>query len=172
MNKPSFFLPFLFLVLPGILHAEAEKMLLKGRVRIESQKGELDGATLSAEFSSSVLMTQDDFRLKCDHLKLAFSKDGGRGELSSFTATGNVECLQPSRQLRAVCDRLNYEKLDACLHAQGDERAYLRWGNNYLEAPEVLLWLQDERMEAKGGISLDVDPDSLGSAPEGPASAK
>jgi lipopolysaccharide transport protein LptA len=117
--------------------------------------------TKEASFSTNVDLKLDDFRLRCDELKISYLESDGKTHVKTLNAQGNVICEQASRQLKAWSDRLTYDRDSHQLVFSSEEKTKVDQGENHLEAVTIRIDLESGEAFAEGGGSIEVNLDEI-----------
>ena len=116
-----------------------------------------------ATFSNNVDIKLDDFRLRCDYLRLTYSekKAGKSAEIESLEARGHVLCNDKIRGIEAKSDRLDYEKSKGHLVFSSDNRTEVTKDKSQMSAKTIRVNLDSGEILVDGAGRLEIDLQGL-----------
>ena len=116
-----------------------------------------------ATFSNNVDIKLDDFRLRCDQLRLTYSekKDGKSVDIETLEARGHVVCNDKVRQIDAKSDRLDYEKTKGLLVFSSDDRTEVKKEGSHMSAKSIKVNLESGEVLVDGSGRLEIDLQGL-----------
>ena len=116
-----------------------------------------------ATFSNNVDIKLDDFRLRCDYLRLTYAeKTGGKSaEIETLEAKGNVLCNDKVRQIEAKSDSLVYEKSQGNPVFSSDERTEVKKEGSHMSAKSIRVNLESGEVLVDGSGRLEIDLQGL-----------
>jgi len=116
-------------------------------------------------FTTRVQIDQGDLRVNSDHLE-AFYPPGG-SQPDKLVASGHVRVSQLDR--RMLCDRATFFQSEDRLLCVGN--AELQQGDDVVRGREIEIFIKQNRVQVRGGATVNVTPSKAGKKPAAEANA-
>jgi len=129
----------------------------KRKATITADKIEFDNKEGVILFDKNVLVDDEQFIMRSDRLIVFMA---GTNDVDQIMAIGHVSLTNENRS--AKCDKAVYTRKDSQIVLTGN--AVLEQGGDKAGAvsgPQIAIWLDDEKIEVRGGGKVTLPPDTF-----------
>ena len=118
-------------------------------VDIHSEEMTVDFENRRIVFKGDVKVVQSDFSLAANEVTAVFGKSAE--DIRKIVATGDVSIEKANK--RAWGERATYDRENATILLEGNP--VLKQGRNFIKGEQILVRLDEDRMQVKGGVQAE-----------------
>jgi lipopolysaccharide transport protein LptA len=146
----------------GSANEQKQKKFTVKRIEVASDAGmQVNTKERWAEFTQSVDIKLDDFRLRCDHLHFTYTEGEEGTNIETLVAKGNVRCDDNLRKIEARSDRLDYEKIKGWLVFSSEDQTEVKKDGSHMKAKTIRVKLESGEVLVDGAGRMVIDLSTL-----------